>query len=214
MHRLLQTGWGMCEWTNYEWKHWPRMMMIQPLFWYIKCHFCAYTAVELSHNCAVIFMVRVHQQSESWQQSYIWWFGDFSMATQIARFMWPTWGPPGSSRPQICPMLAPWTLISVYLWFVVNFIAVGIDAFSTIYVMADEVSRVVILFTVQQACDAMIASCLHQNDVATSFWRNNDVIIMSCVHWEAGTKNKYLCSVANTRTILVPFFSHQPIILV
>ena len=31
---------------------------------------------------------------------------------QIARFTWPTWGPPGSCRPQVSPMLAPWTLLS------------------------------------------------------------------------------------------------------
>ena len=29
---------------------------------------------------------------------------------QIAKFMGPTWGPPGSCRPQMGPMLAPWTL--------------------------------------------------------------------------------------------------------
>ena len=29
-----------------------------------------------------------------------------------AKFMGPTWGPPGSSRPQMGPMLAPWTLLS------------------------------------------------------------------------------------------------------
>ena len=32
--------------------------------------------------------------------------------TQIARFMGPTWGPPGSCRPQMGPMLAQWTLLS------------------------------------------------------------------------------------------------------
>ena len=32
--------------------------------------------------------------------------------------------------------------------------------------------------------DAMITSSLHQNDVTTSFWCNNDVIIPSCVRWE------------------------------
>ena len=32
--------------------------------------------------------------------------------TQIAKFMGPTWGPPGSCRPQMGPMLAPWTLQS------------------------------------------------------------------------------------------------------
>ena len=31
---------------------------------------------------------------------------------QIAWFMGPTWGPPGSWRPQMGPMLAPWTLFS------------------------------------------------------------------------------------------------------
>ena len=30
--------------------------------------------------------------------------------TQIAKFMGPTGGPPGSCRPQMGPMLAPWTL--------------------------------------------------------------------------------------------------------
>ena len=35
-------------------------------------------------------------------------------ATQITRFMGPTWGPPGSCRPQMGPMLAPWTLLLGY----------------------------------------------------------------------------------------------------
>ena len=34
---------------------------------------------------------------------------------QIARFMGPTWAPPGSCCPQMGPMLAPWTLLSGYL---------------------------------------------------------------------------------------------------
>ena len=35
-------------------------------------------------------------------------------ATQIAKFMGPTWGPSGSCWPQVGPTLAPWTLLSVY----------------------------------------------------------------------------------------------------
>ena len=35
-----------------------------------------------------------------------------SVATQIAKFMGPTWGPTGSCRTQMGPMLAPWTLLS------------------------------------------------------------------------------------------------------
>ena len=34
--------------------------------------------------------------------------------TQIAKFMGQTWGPPGSCRSQVGPMLAPWTLLSGY----------------------------------------------------------------------------------------------------
>ena len=37
-------------------------------------------------------------------------------AAQIAKFMGPTWGPPGSCRPQMGPMLAPWTLLSGYVY--------------------------------------------------------------------------------------------------
>ena len=32
--------------------------------------------------------------------------------SQIAKFKGPTWSPPGSCRPQMGPMLAPWTLLS------------------------------------------------------------------------------------------------------
>ena len=39
-----------------------------------------------------------------------------SEAAQIAKLMGPTWGPPGSWRPQMGPMLAPWTLLSGGLW--------------------------------------------------------------------------------------------------
>ena len=36
---------------------------------------------------------------------------------------------------------------------------------------------------VQRARNTIITSSLRQNDVATSFWRNNDFIIASCVRW-------------------------------
>ena len=38
------------------------------------------------------------------------------ITTQIAKFMEPTWSPPGSYWPQMGPMLAPWTLLSGHLW--------------------------------------------------------------------------------------------------
>ena len=39
-----------------------------------------------------------------------------SYLPQIARFMGPTWGPPGSCRPQMDPMLAPLALLSRYIF--------------------------------------------------------------------------------------------------
>ena len=45
---------------------------------------------------------------------------------RIAKFMGPTWGPPGSCRPQMGPMLAPWSLLSG------TFPRRGICTFSTI----------------------------------------------------------------------------------
>ena len=33
-----------------------------------------------------------------------------TMSSQIARFVGPTWGPPGSWRPQVGPTLSPWIL--------------------------------------------------------------------------------------------------------
>ena len=40
------------------------------------------------------------------------WWNRSNLGSQIAKFMGPTWGPPGSCRPQLGPMLDPWTLLS------------------------------------------------------------------------------------------------------
>ena len=40
----------------------------------------------------------------------------YTLYTLIARFMRPTWGPSGADRTQVGPMLAPWTLLSGYLY--------------------------------------------------------------------------------------------------
>ena len=41
----------------------------------------------------------------------------FSMyISQIAKSMGPSWGPPGSCRPQMVPMMAPWSLLSGYIY--------------------------------------------------------------------------------------------------
>ena len=43
-----------------------------------------------------------------------------STYSRIARFLGPTWGPPGSCRPQMGPMLAPWTLLSGFVVFAIQ----------------------------------------------------------------------------------------------
>ena len=43
-------------------------------------------------------------------------YKDVALPAQTAKFMGPTWGPPGSCRPQMGPMLAPWTLLSGSIW--------------------------------------------------------------------------------------------------
>ena len=40
----------------------------------------------------------------------------------IARFMGPTWGPPGADRTQVGPMLAPWTLLSGVIMHIMHMI--------------------------------------------------------------------------------------------
>ena len=44
---------------------------------------------------------------------------------QIAKFKGPTWGPPGSCRPQMGPMLAPWTLLSGAVQYMILLTAVA-----------------------------------------------------------------------------------------
>ena len=60
---------------------------------------------------------------------YRFWWAFLSSIPQVAKFMWPTWGPPGSCRPKVGPMLAPWTLLSgtctwseVRAWMLCNYI--------------------------------------------------------------------------------------------
>ena len=50
-----------------------------------------------------------------------------NLCVQIAKFMGPTWGPPGSCRPQMGPLLAPWILLSGWV-IVVKVTAVSLTA--------------------------------------------------------------------------------------
>ena len=103
------------------------------LVWRITLHYVRYDVVEL--NCALIANVKninfftfgsnirygkdifrlqamihtrvtdIARQVKAYKLLFFWW-----IAFQIAKLMGPTWGPPGSCRSQMYPMLAPWTL--------------------------------------------------------------------------------------------------------
>ena len=60
------------------------------------------------HYCTCLAYTRhIKKISDFWKKNQY-----LDRTAQIARFMGPTWGPSGSCRPQMGPMLAPWTLLS------------------------------------------------------------------------------------------------------
>ena len=70
--------------------------------------------------CSICFIPPVYSHHKS---AGVFWYARFlllnnvynkNIITQIARFMGPTWGPPGSCRTQMGPMIAPWTLLLRY----------------------------------------------------------------------------------------------------
>ena len=64
---------------------------------WFPCMVVSWSAIntrKCSHNCRRFFIVK----------------------TQIARFVWPKWGPPECWRPQVGPTLAPRILLSGNLW--------------------------------------------------------------------------------------------------
>ena len=61
------------------------------------------------------FNIQVQLRSKVGNRSHLsltWICQKVKISSQIARFMGPTWGPPGSCWPQMGPILAPWTLLS------------------------------------------------------------------------------------------------------
>ena len=66
----------------------------------------------------------MHQQtsmSKHWENLYLGHDTDIlQKLSLIVRFMGPIWGPSGADRTQVGPMLAPWTLLSVFPWNTLN----------------------------------------------------------------------------------------------
>ena len=109
---------------------WPHRKRIMVIYFLPKCtYFTSYVQTEKcpqhSKNKETTGSYFLHHKCHNWScikvgsiifvlcgRSSLTKKVRYVMSTQIARFMWPTWGPPGSCRPQVGPLLAPWTLLS------------------------------------------------------------------------------------------------------
>ena len=80
--------------------------------WYKPRYNREVSEARLYHELQTAFPVCMPQFSvdRNTQDVYI-----VSIHTQIAKFMGPIWGTPGSCRPQMGPILAPWNLLSGYM---------------------------------------------------------------------------------------------------
>ena len=82
---------------------------------FAKIHYYIMIYLWYFNNLFVIFQPQL-QQNVLILLDFVLFAYSTSMAlrehTQIARFMGPTWGPPGADRTQVGPMLAPWSLLS------------------------------------------------------------------------------------------------------
>ena len=100
---------GACYWNkcrhNVNWK--LRTNLVE-IWMKLKCFIWRLGFKTVSYDISNILF----------RSRYVLPLSDNSMRPQIARFMRPTWGPPGSCRPQMGHMLAPGTLLSGSVSFV------------------------------------------------------------------------------------------------
>ena len=85
---------------------WCYVYLIYVMLGYFSWHF--WPCITRSWHQTLLLMI-LHSQT---LVDDSWFFIDYVVISQIAKFMGPTWGSPGTCRPQMGPMLAPWTLLS------------------------------------------------------------------------------------------------------
>ena len=113
-----------CAWNNVKLamlvlcrlQIWPAVFSGRDYKWRYDIHIHVYLQMHWTrlpcgnpHTC-----IQSGRQSEDYRQIISQRFAPCRVypITQITKFMGPTWGPPGSCRPQMSPMLAPWTSLS------------------------------------------------------------------------------------------------------
>ena len=100
------------------WIHWSGAYVIRYAAMYYPYRLCSFQHWKL---CVISREISaIMRKVMPGQQNIIHnnWYPEkpsLGKATLIARFMGPTWGPSGTDRTQVGPMLAPWTLLSGYV---------------------------------------------------------------------------------------------------
>ena len=94
------------------WEWLPLMIYLQASVHYMSLYsfilsYFRYT-IERQITWVISYFLYTTQMLPPLKLCFVW----NKLPTQITKFMGQTWGPPGSYRPQMGPMLAPWTLIS------------------------------------------------------------------------------------------------------
>ena len=81
-------------------------VLYRAVLWYDSPVLYSFTPIT---TCLEMWCIEI---SFTWNNKF-WWVGKGdTVPSLIARFVGPTWGPPGADRTQEGPMLAPWTLLS------------------------------------------------------------------------------------------------------
>ena len=93
--------------------HWMSLLFLTPYLHFLSFAKCVLRLTNLSYN-------NIIQLKEFWNkimdQIHSFYTPVRHVSSQIAKYMGPTWDPPGSCRPQMGPKLAPWTLLWGILW--------------------------------------------------------------------------------------------------
>ena len=102
-------------------------------------------------------------------------------STQIAKFMGPPWGPPGSCRPQIGPKFSQWALLSGFLptiW--IHVTTKGLPTRTAcLFVPKEKAYRGVLL-----VLSLLISTgCFFPKDILLEYWIEHDTIGRLCWGW-------------------------------
>ena len=92
----------------------PNVIHAMKLFWYCNWHIQHDMSQRYCYLYANMQLHTYWRYKNTYQTDLVprLEYSEIHKSAQMAKFMGPTWGPPGSYPPQMDSMLAPWTLLS------------------------------------------------------------------------------------------------------